>query len=126
MTKDDQSWRNIVYILCGLLVLYTVYHISMAVGEYTGYSEKYEIWPLGSKLFAVGFLAAALHFFVRDGSDREYHAQVVSELKKVKWPSMPDTKRMTAVVVVVVSIFAVILTIFDLVWGKILHAILSG
>jgi preprotein translocase SecE subunit len=126
MTKDDQSWRNIVYILCGLLILYTVYHISMAIGEYTGYSEKYEIWPLAAKLFSVGFLAIIAHFFVRGAPDREYHAHVVSELRKVKWPSMPDTKRMTTVVVIVVCIFAVILTIFDLVWGKILHAILSG
>jgi len=43
----------------------------------------------------------------------------------VTWPSMPDTRRMTLIVCVVVGIFAVILAVFDLVWAKILGLLIA-
>ncbi|MCB9228388.1 MAG: preprotein translocase subunit SecE [Deltaproteobacteria bacterium] len=58
-------------------------------------------------------------------SRREYHLSAIGEVRKVTWPSAADTKRMTLVVVVVVAIFSVILTIFDILWSKVLQFILS-
>ena len=55
---------------------------------------------------------------------RDFHLSSITEMRKVAWPSGPDTKRMTLIVVVVVAIFAVILAFFDMMWQKALQFIL--
>lgn len=43
--------------------------------------------------------------------------EIANELKKVTWPNWQDTKVATIVVLITTAIIAVILGLFDLVWG---------
>jgi preprotein translocase subunit SecE len=45
--------------------------------------------------------------------------EVMSELKKVTWPTMQETRAATLVVIVTVIVAAIILGIFDAVWSKV-------
>jgi preprotein translocase subunit SecE len=125
MGKDDATWLNICHGAFALLTAYVVLLALETFGSLTGWAERYDAWyPLVSRVVALGVGAAAV-IGVRSSKERcEYHLATIGEVRKVTWPSMPDTKRMTIIVAVVVAIFAVILSVFDIVWGKILQSIL--
>ncbi|MBI1859443.1 MAG: preprotein translocase subunit SecE [Deltaproteobacteria bacterium] len=52
--------------------------------------------------------------------------EVVVELKKVSWSSREDVTRSTTVVVICIIVASLILASFDLVWGKVIGALLKG
>lgn len=52
--------------------------------------------------------------------------EVVSELKKVTWPNREDVMKSTWVVLVCILIASFILAGFDLMWGKLIGALLKG
>ena len=125
MTKDDATWLNICYIVFAMIVAYIVYKAAYTVGLQFGFVERYDEWfPLVSRVCSIVAGGGAALWLRSDEERREYHVSAIGEIRKVTWPSIPDTKRMTIVVVIVVAIFSVILTVFDVVWSKILQAIL--
>jgi preprotein translocase subunit SecE len=52
--------------------------------------------------------------------------EVVSELRKVTWPSRDDVVKSTTVVLVCVLIASFILAGFDLIWGKVIGFLLHS
>ncbi|NRA43380.1 MAG: preprotein translocase subunit SecE [Oligoflexales bacterium] len=108
-----------------MIVAYIVYKAAETVGLQLGFAERYDEWfPLASRVCSIVGGGAAALWLRSDADRRDYHVSAIGEIRKVTWPSIPDTKRMTVVVVIVVAIFSVILTVFDVVWSKILQAIL--
>ena len=74
-------------------------------------------WTLST---VVGYAIAAVAAIVvwRNARVRTVSLEVASELKKVTWPSMRETRAATVAVVVATFIAAVILGIFDYVWAR--------
>ena len=128
MTKDNKTWLHFAYTLFALLTAYLSYQILNTVGQYQGWAERYDEWyPLVSNVVSVatgGGITAWLALGSVERSD--YYLNTVAELKKISWPSLPDVKKMTVIVVIVVAIFAVILGLFDVTWSKILQSILPS
>lgn len=126
MTKDDIFWVNVAYVAFAVIVGYVGFRAIDSLGLEFGWAERFEGWY--SVLSNVGAIAigAASAFWLRSDSGRlEYHIAAVNEARKVSWPSGPDTKRMTIIVVCVVAIFSVILGIFDYVWAFTLKLIVE-
>ncbi len=125
MGKDDATWLSICH---GAFALFSAYITLLALetlGSIAGWSERYDSWyPLLSRLVALACGFAAVYYLRVSTERREFHLATIGEIRKVTWPSMPDTKKMTIIVAVVVAIFAVILSVFDLLWAKILQLIL--
>ena len=125
MTKDDATWLNYCYGFFALAIIYLIFQAIATAGLYLGWSERYDEWfPAASNLVAIfGGLSAA--WWLRSAVDRrEYHLAAIGEVRKVSWPSVPDTKRMTLIVCVVVAVFAVILAAFDILWSNALQFVL--
>ena len=125
MSKDDAAWVNVAYVVFFLLSSFVFFKAFETVGVQTGWSERFEWYgpaQVGLGLLLGGVGTALLR---KDGERHEYFLASIGELRKVTWPSWPDTKRMTIVVCVVVGIFAVIVSIFDLFWAKALKLLLA-
>ena len=56
----------------------------------------------------------------------EVMEEVVSELKKVTWPSRDDVVKSTTVVIICILIASVILSVFDLMWGRMVTFLLKS
>jgi len=125
MSKDDAAWLNVAYMVFFAVVAYVCYRAFDTFGIQYGWVERYEWFSYLSVL--LGLLAGAASTFALKGNrDRhDYFLAAIGELRKVTWPSWPDTKRMTAIVCVVVGIFAVIVSIFDLIWARALKMLLA-
>lgn len=125
MSKDDAAWVNVAYVVFFLLSSFVFFKALETVGVQTGWSERFEWYgpaQVGLGLLLGGAVTALLR---KDQEKYEYFLASIGELRKVTWPNWPDTKRMTIVVCVVVGIFAVIVSIFDLFWAKALKLLLA-
>jgi preprotein translocase subunit SecE len=126
MGKDDATWMKICYVAFALIVAYVAYKLIETLGIQFGWSERYEWFSPVHNIAGILIGAATAVGVYADAGRREYHLAAVGEVRKVVWPKLPDVKKMTLIVVVVVSIFAVILAIFDVVWSKVLQFILPA
>lgn len=126
MPKDDSTWLNVFYVISGALGALVVYKLFLTLGITFGWAEKYDSWyPMSTT--GVSVLSGALFaYFLRANPARhEYLLSAVGEVRKVSWPSWDDTKRMTMVVVIVVALFAAVLSVFDMSWAYLLKQILA-
>jgi preprotein translocase SecE subunit len=125
MSKDDAAWLNVAYVVFFVLSSFVFFKAVETLGVQTGWSERFD-WYAAAQVVLGLVLGVSVTFYLRqDGTRHEYFLASIGELRKVTWPSWPDTKRMTIVVCVVVGIFAVIVSLFDLVWAKALKLLLA-
>lgn len=125
MGKDDSTWLNICYVLVALLTAFVGYKAFAAIGVQFGWTERYDEWfVIVNNVTGIVIGAASVLWLRASIERREYHLSTISEVRKVTWPSVEDTKKLTVVVAVVVAIFSVILSVFDVVWSKTLALIL--
>jgi preprotein translocase subunit SecE len=125
MTKDDATWLKICYVSLAGLFAFLCYQGIAYLGLEMGWSERYaEYFSTASAAVAVGVGSLVTWMITKPVERREYHLATIAELRRVHWPSLKDTRTMTIVVVVVVSIFGMILAIFDVLLSKLLQYIL--
>ena len=126
MTKDEGYWLNVTYVVCGLIGAYLGFKLFQTVGIQTGWGEKYIEWyPALSGVGGLVIGAVGMLSYAKKPGRKEHHLSAITEISKVSWPSMDDTKKMTWVVVVVVAFFSVALGVFDWVWSLLLKQVLT-
>lgn len=126
MKKDDAFYLRLAYIIFAGLVAFTCSKAFVTLGVQTGWSERYaDLFTPISLVLSLIIGIGVSYWLSADSERHEYFLASIGEIRKVTWPSFPDTKRMTIVVCVVVAIFAAILAVFDLVWAKLLGIILA-
>jgi len=126
MTKDDSWWLRTFYIAFFLLASFAGWKFAQTVGVQANWVERYDEW-FGTAAVVFAALAGGVGtwYLASDKGRNDYLLAVVGELRKVSWPNVVDTRRMTVIVCVVVGIFAIILAIFDFIWGRVLSLLLS-
>ena len=98
----------------------------MFIGLRAGWLERYEAsFNIGSVVVAIILGGLVTWLIVREQERHDYLLASVGELRKVHWPDWEHTKKLTMIVCVVVAIFSVILTVFDMAWAKILKLLLA-
>lgn len=125
MPKDDNFWLNVGYIATAALFSYVLWLAAETIGIQTGWLERFDEWynPVAGGVSVI--LGVAVVAYFRTSKEKnEYFLSAIAELRKVSWPSLDDTRRMTIIVCVVVAIFAVILSVFDIFWAKVLKYII--
>jgi preprotein translocase SecE subunit len=125
MPKDDAFWLTVGYLVFAGLISYVAWLAFETVGIQTGWAERYDQWynptSVGVSL-VIGLLAT---FILRHSKERqEYFLSSIAEVRKVSWPSLDDTRKMTIIVCIVVAVFSVILSVFDVVWAAVLKKII--
>lgn len=125
MGKDDVTWLNICYVIVAIIVAFVGFKFIATVGIQFGWTDRYDEWfPTVNNVGGIALGAAAALWLRASSLRREYHESAIAEVRKVTWPSLEDTKKMTLIVAVVVTIFSIILAAFDILWSKVLQFIL--
>ena len=127
MSKSDAAWLGYCYVALGLIAAYIFYQAIYTLGVQTMWIERYDdYFPMVNSVLAVVLGGASILLYTRDQGRREYHMSVIAEVRKVRWPTLQNTRQMTLIVVVVVAIFAAILAVFDSVWLWVLKLFLPS
>jgi preprotein translocase subunit SecE len=114
-----QRYVVFAYLTFGVLLWATLSKILAALA-FAVDAPDFEI--LGSQFTLttlLGLAIAAGSSFVAFKNEKVYgfSAEVVSELKKVTWPTKEETRTATIVVIVTTVVIAMILGVFDAVWA---------
>lgn len=126
MQKDDSTWLNVALTGFAICIALVAWQGMTAVSLGLGWTEKYEAWlPAAIVLGSLGVGGLAAWWLNSDAERHEYFLACIAELRKVSWPSMDDTRKMTLIVCVVVVIFSAILTVFDVAWAKLLKLLIA-
>lgn len=126
MQKDDSTWLRTAYAVTAVVIAFVFWKAFMFAGLKAGLLEQNEAaLNVGSVIGSIVLSALIVWLIARDHARHEYLLASIGELRKVHWPTWESTKKLTMIVVVVVAIFSGILTVFDLVWAKILHLMLA-
>jgi len=120
MNKDDSYWLKLAYVAFAALTAFTLFKAFGTLGVQTGWADRFDEWyqPVATTASILLGIGAALYLRSKKERD-EYFLAAIGELRKVTWPSMPDTRRMTLIVCIVVGVFAIILAVFDFIWARI-------
>ena len=126
MQKDDSTWLNIALTLFGVCVAFVAWKGFNSLALELGWTGKFEAWlPVTLVAVSVAVGGALAWWLGHDAERHEYFLSCIAELRKVSWPSKDDTVKMTVIVCVVVAVFSVILTVFDLAWARILKLLIT-
>ena len=126
MGKDDNTYLNLFYVFCGLVVAYIGWEAINFVGVQMNWLEKHDSWYPLFNTFSAIVIGVAFVFYLKSDKERHQHfLDSVAELRKVTWPSADDTRKMTTVVVIVVGIFAALLALFDLGWAWVIKQLIA-
>ena len=125
MTKDDATWLRVGYIIFALIMGFLGFKAAYTLSIQMEWQERYFDWIEYAQYGFAFLVAFASYFYITGNKERhDYFLASIGELRKITWPTFDDTKRMTAIVVVVVAIFSMILWVFDMIWSKSLGLIL--
>ncbi len=126
MNKDDATWLKVAYIAFAGIIGFLGYKAAYTMSIQMEWQERYYDWIEYAQYGVALLFAVITYWYITASQSRhEYFLASLGELRKVAWPTFDDTKRMTAIVVVVVAIFSFVLWVFDMVWSKSLSLILT-
>ncbi len=121
---DNRKIILAFYMVCSAVLWFLsrsfldwLYHTFYAIRRYAAVTTLRELLPviLGAILFG---------FLFRNPKVNTVMDEVVSELKKVTWPTRDDVVKSTTVVIICIAIASFILAGFDLIWGKVITYLL--
>ena len=125
MVEDNKRIITFSLVATALLVGFTV-HLTMAfvAGVFPSVSRVTNMTEVAN---GVPVILGALTFLLLQFNTKthDFLDGVVTELKKVVWPSRRDTGLMTIVVVVFLIIAGVIVGAYDVVWAYIINFIVK-
>ena len=118
---DPKRMVVIFYVLAALAVGVFAEKVLELVFSYVRWNDPAvfgEDWRLTTVLgFAVAAAAAVVVW--RTPKTQTVSLEIASELKKVTWPTLRETRAATVAVVIATFVAAVILGLFDYVWAAI-------
>ncbi len=126
MEKDDLTWLNISFVTAAIIFGYVALLALETLGIQTGWIEKYDGWyPWFMRGAAIAVGVFTVLYLRSKKQYTEYYLSAISEVRKMVFPTWPETKKMTTIVCVVVGIFAFILFVFDVAWGYTFQSLIS-
>jgi preprotein translocase subunit SecE len=118
--EQPKRYVAIFYVLAAIALAKFFEKISALVFSYARFNDAtvlVEGWTLST---VIGFaVAAALAVVVwRIPRTQMVSLEIALELKRVTWPSLRETRASTVAVVVASFIAAIVLGVFDFIWGR--------
>ncbi len=105
---------HLIYLSGGLVVFYLLqWSIEWIWGYFTRYPSEFKV----TLFAAIGAILATI-FAYRNRKTFGLVSEVAAELQKVSWPTGQETKVATIIVIVMTIISALVLGLFDFVFGQ--------
>ncbi len=123
--SQNKKWLDISIGGAGILAWLLFRLFLNAIWDYFRLPVQ-ESWPVPLPEI-LAFIVGLVVFLAlkKNGKVNEFGGEVVSELGKVTWPTRKETLVSTGVIIVMVGIAAVLLFVFDTIWGTLTRSFLE-
>jgi preprotein translocase subunit SecE len=113
------KYVHLLFVIASVLLAFLLAQTATWIWGY--FAKPNELWVNGGAVLLAIFLGIAAY-----RNERLFSAiyDVTHELEKVTWPTRKETWAATVVVMVTVSIAALILAGFDVVWGSLANLVM--
>ncbi|MCC6278801.1 MAG: preprotein translocase subunit SecE [Oligoflexia bacterium] len=126
MTEDNKKIVTISFVLGAVLVGYVSRLLLQVGAQSVSVLARWESNDYVSNFFPVLVGLAVFLALQLNSKAQEFGDSVVSELKKVTWPSKNDTGVMTIVVVITLIISGVLMGMYDAVAAYLVRLLLGS
>ncbi|NOZ85919.1 MAG: preprotein translocase subunit SecE [Deltaproteobacteria bacterium] len=124
---SNRKWITIGLILLVMVSYWFLGHAFQGAWQLARLREILVVGPVDLPTSIAVVLSLGLGFFLfRNRKFNEWSNEVASEMKKVTWPSLQETRASSIVVILVTFILAFFLGFFDLVWSSVTDLIYGG
>lgn len=124
MDKTNSKILTVSFALAGALVAFTLSLLIQAFSGIFGWMARLSGQDLFRHGLPIGVGLALFLFLQINPRTRLWGDEVVSELRKVVWPSRKDTTAMTIVVCIMVLVSSIVVSSFDLFSGYVLQTLM--
>jgi preprotein translocase SecE subunit len=116
---ENQRAVGVLFIIGGVLAGVFARSLTLAVMTYAALEDPLlaGIAPV-SAVIAVAVAIVTPFILLRSDRARTFTDEVVTELRRVTWPSREETFGNTGIVVGATVFFATLLSVYDLAWAK--------
>lgn len=125
--KDVSNAKNVVlWILSAVILVFAIGGNYVLLKQYSEFFEQNALYSLFRGICLIVLILVSLLVLVFTTQGKKvvtFSKESVNELRKVVWPTWPETRQTTVIVCVVACLVAVMLCIFDLIFGAILGAL---
>jgi preprotein translocase SecE subunit len=121
--EDNKKIITVSLALLGILVGFVTHFLLEFLAGNIGFVNRLytnEVFSTGLPVLVGVIVFAGLQF---NRQSQEFTDGVVTELKKVVWPSQRDTGLMTVVVVITLILAGVVVGFYDSVWAYVVNMI---
>jgi len=123
--QATQKIVNLGLLLVAACVFLFMVNLTQALWGLGGL-PRFADWLVSpAQLISFGLTAGAGIYVRRTAASNQFLNEVVQELSKVTWPTRKETVMSTGVACVLVAICALVLFLFDSLWGTILRGIFN-
>ena len=120
-----RKWVDLFLALCGVALWFLLRQMLTQVWDIFRLPVFADL-PVQLPSLAAFVLSVAAFFLTKsNGRAMTFLDEVSQELSKVTWPNMKDTVASTGVIIVMVGIAAVLLFLFDTLWGTLTRSFLT-
>lgn len=127
VVKEDSNVKNVaLWILSAVILVFAIGGNYILLKQYGKFFEENALYSLfrGIGLIVLILVSLLVLVFTTQGKKVvTFSKESVNELRKVVWPTWPETRQTTVIVCVVACLVAVMLCIFDLIFGALLGAL---
>lgn len=118
--QGTQRYVVFAYLALGFLLFMTLDRVLGALFYAVEIPNPGVIGSRFTLVSLIGLVVAVGAAFVtyRNPRANEFSHEVVTELRKVTWPSRKETQSSTVVVIITTIIIALILGLFDFIWAE--------
>ena len=123
--SQTQKWVNLGLLLATVVVFYVLMQIMSMVWDWFRL-PLLDDWLVSPDVLASLILASGAGLMLRRHAKvNQYLNDVAIELMKVTWPNQKETVASTGVVIVMTILAALILLVFDTIWGTVTQGFLT-
>ena len=122
------KWVNLIFA-CTFLVAFVTFNKAFIwiweLAELTDYAILNRNVTLTTVLALATSVGLTFYLYRRPNAF-EYMSEVVTELRRVTWPTLDETKRSTVVVIAFTILLSGYLAVFDWIWKIITDLLITG
>ena len=125
MLEDNKKLVTVSFALLGALCAFLFSVFFSFLAAHLAAVERFKSQELVSNILVVGVGLVVFSVLNFNSKSVDFTDSVISELKKVVWPSKKETGLMTFIVIIALVLSGIVIGVYDSVWAYLVRLVVK-